>query len=98
MREQLKAWGHRVEFGRELRHILRKTPRTVTAYVAGAGWRRGHHRSLFYRRDGGAAFVRKEISVSFSGHTLGIHALVHRFTFRSGTDVWHHLTMAIWRE
>lgn len=35
MREQLKAWGHRVEFGCELRHFA-QTPRTVTAYVAGA--------------------------------------------------------------
>ncbi|EEJ2445898.1 FAD-dependent monooxygenase [Salmonella enterica subsp. enterica serovar 13,23:y:e,n,z15] len=34
MREQLKAWGHRVEFGCELRHFA-QTPRTVTAYVAG---------------------------------------------------------------
>lgn len=34
MREQLKAWGHRVEFGCELRHFA-QTSRTVTAYVAG---------------------------------------------------------------
>lgn len=34
MREQLKAWGHRVEFGCELLHFA-QTPRTVTAYVAG---------------------------------------------------------------
>lgn len=33
MREQLKAWGHRVEFGCELRHFA-QTPRTVTAYFA----------------------------------------------------------------
>lgn len=75
MREQLKAWGHRVEFGCELRHFA-QTPRTVTAYVAGPAGEEVIIAHYLIGADGGGSFVRKKLGVSFPGRTLGIHALV----------------------
>ncbi|HGB3669970.1 TPA: FAD-dependent monooxygenase [Salmonella enterica subsp. enterica serovar Typhi] len=75
MREQLKAWGHRVEFGCELRHFA-QTPRTVTAYVAGPTGEEVIIAHYLIGADGGGSFVRKKLGVSFPGRTLGIHALV----------------------
>lgn len=59
MREQLKAWGHRVEFGCELRHFA-QTPHGHRVCCR-AGWRRGHHRSLFDRRGWRRKLCQKEI-------------------------------------
>lgn len=75
MREQLKAWGHRVEFGCELRHFA-QTSRTVTAYVAGPAGEEVIIAHYLIGADGGGSFVRKKLGVSFPGRTLGIHALV----------------------
>lgn len=58
MREQLKAWGHRVEFGCELRHFA-QTPRTVTAYVAGPAEEEVIIAHYLIGADGGGSFVRK---------------------------------------
>ncbi|EAO8772638.1 hypothetical protein CDJ04_00330 [Salmonella enterica] len=90
MREQLKAWGHRVEFGCELRHFA-QTPRTVTAYVAGPAGEEVIIAHYLIGADGGGSFVRKKLGVSFSGHTLGIHALVADASLSGlNRDVWHH--------
>lgn len=70
MREQLKAWGHRVEFGCELRHFA-QTPRTVTAYVAGPAGEEVIIAHYLIGADGGGSFVRKKLGVSFPGRTLG---------------------------
>ncbi len=75
MREQLKAWGHRVEFGCELRHFA-QTSRTVTAYVTGPAGEEVIIAHYLIGADGGGSFVRKKLGVSFPGRTLGIHALV----------------------
>lgn len=64
MREQLKAWGHRVEFGCELRHFA-QTPRTVTAYVAGPAGEEVIIAHYLIGADGGGSFVRKKLGVSF---------------------------------
>lgn len=58
MREQLKAWGHRVEFGCELRHFA-QTPHTVTAYVAGPAGEEVIIAHYLIGADGGGSFVRK---------------------------------------
>ncbi|EDR2555537.1 MFS transporter [Salmonella enterica subsp. enterica] len=90
MREQLKAWGHRVEFGCELRHFA-QTPRTVTAYVAGPAGEEVIIAHYLIGTDGGGSFVRKKLGVSFPGHTLGIHALVADASLSGlNRDVWHH--------
>lgn len=90
MREQLKAWGHRVEFGCELRHFA-QTPRTVTAYVAGPAGEEVIIAHYLIGADGGGSFVRKKLGVSFPGHTLGIHALVADASLSGlNRDVWHH--------
>ncbi|EDH9873956.1 hypothetical protein CC598_23090, partial [Salmonella enterica subsp. enterica serovar Typhi] len=60
MREQLKAWGHRVEFGCELRHFA-QTPRTVTAYVAGPTGEEVIIAHYLIGADGGGSFVRKKL-------------------------------------
>ncbi|ECB2886120.1 hypothetical protein EWB77_23495, partial [Salmonella enterica subsp. enterica serovar Enteritidis] len=90
MREQLKAWGHRVEFGCELRHFA-QTPRTVTAYVAGPAGEEVIIAHYLIGADGGGSFVRKKLGVSFPGRTLGIHALVADASLSGlNRDVWHH--------
>ncbi len=68
MREQLKAWGHRVEFGCELRHFA-QTPRTVTAYVAGPAGEEVIIAHYLIGADGGGSFVRKKIA-SFSARAI----------------------------
>ncbi|ENK3259614.1 FAD-dependent monooxygenase, partial [Salmonella enterica subsp. enterica serovar Bareilly] len=60
MREQLKAWGHRVEFGCELRHFA-QTSRTVTAYVAGPAGEEVIIAHYLIGADGGGSFVRKKL-------------------------------------
>ncbi|HGB0779565.1 TPA: MFS transporter [Salmonella enterica subsp. enterica serovar Java] len=88
MREQLKAWGHRVEFGCELRHFA-QTPRTVTAYVAGPAGEEVIIAHYLIGADGGGSFVRKKLGVSFPGRTLGIHALVADASLSGlNRDVW----------
>lgn len=90
MREQLKAWGHRVEFGCELLHFA-QTPRTVTAYVAGPAGEEVIIAHYLIGADGGGSFVRKKLGVSFPGRTLGIHALVADASLSGlNRDVWHH--------
>ncbi|ECG6919787.1 MFS transporter [Salmonella enterica subsp. enterica serovar Typhimurium] len=74
MREQLKAWGHRVEFGCELRHFA-QTPRTVTAYVAGPAGEEVIIAHYLIGADGGGSFVRKNILFILLARTLfGISA------------------------
>lgn len=68
MREQLKAWGHRVEFGCELRHFA-QTPRTVTAYVAGPAGEEVIIAHYLIGADGGGSFVRKKIA-AFSARAI----------------------------
>ncbi|HDI1192142.1 TPA: FAD-dependent monooxygenase [Salmonella enterica] len=90
MREQLKAWGHRVEFGCELRHFA-QTSRTVTAYVAGPAGEEVIIAHYLIGADGGGSFVRKKLGVSFPGRTLGIHALVADASLSGlNRDIWHH--------
>lgn len=90
MREQLKAWGHRVEFGCELRHFA-QTSRTVTAYVAGPAGEEVIIAHYLIGADGGGSFVRKKLGVNFPGRTLGIHALVADASLSGlNRDVWHH--------
>lgn len=48
MQEQLKALGHRVEFGCELLHYA--DPTHCDRICCRVDWRGGHHRSLFDRR------------------------------------------------
>lgn len=56
-----------------------------------AGWRRGHHRSLFDRRGWRRKLCQKKLGVSFPGRTLGIHALVADASLSGlNRDVWHH--------
>ncbi|SUH37490.1 monooxygenase [Salmonella enterica subsp. enterica] len=44
------------------------------------------------------ALSEKKLGVSFPGRTLGIHALVADASLSGlNRDVWHILTMAIWR-
>lgn len=90
MREQLKAWGHRVEFGCELRHFA-QTSRTVTAYVAGPAGEEVIIAHYLIGADGGGSFVRKKLGVRFPGRTLGIHALVADASLSGlNRDIWHH--------
>lgn len=71
MREQLKAWGHRVEFGCELRHFA-QTPRTVTAYVAGPAGEEVIIAHYLIGADGGGSFVRKKLGTSIQdAYNLG---------------------------
>ncbi|EAT8909186.1 FAD-dependent oxidoreductase [Salmonella enterica] len=90
MQEQLKALGHRVEFGCELLHFT-QTPHTVTAYVAGSTGEEVIIAHYLTGADGGKSFVRKKLGVNFSGCALGIHALVADVSLSGLTrDVWHH--------
>lgn len=58
MQEQLKALGHRMEFGCELLHFT-QTPHTVTAYVAGPTGEEVIIAHYLTGADGGRSFVRK---------------------------------------
>lgn len=90
MQEQLKALGHRMEFGCELLHFT-QTPHTVTAYVAGPTGEEVIIAHYLTGADGGRSFVRKKLGVNFSGCALGIHALVADVSLSGLTrDVWHH--------
>ncbi|EOX8434104.1 FAD-dependent oxidoreductase [Salmonella bongori] len=90
MREQLKALGHRVEFGYELLHFEQNT-RTVTACIAGPAGEEVIIANYLIGADGGRSFVRKKLGIQFPGRTLGIHALVADASLSGLTrDAWHH--------
>lgn len=90
MREQLKALGHRVEFGCELLHF-EQNPRTITAHIAGPAGEEIIIANYLTGADGGGSFVRKKLGIPFPGRTLGIHAVVADASLSGlSRDVWHH--------
>ncbi|WP_441234817.1 FAD-dependent oxidoreductase [Bradyrhizobium sp. 930_D9_N1_4] len=89
MRERLREFGHRVEFGCELVGFEHDRD-GVTARLSGAAGEETMRVRYLVGADGGRSFVRHALDIGFPGKTLGVRAVVADLVL-TGLDraAWH---------
>ena len=89
MRERLREFGHRVEFGCELTGVEQDQD-GVTARLSGGDGEETIRVRYLVGSDGGRSFVRHALEIGFPGKTLGVRAVVADIVL-TGLDrtAWH---------